>query len=87
MEERQRLVEEYRSSGKSVVAFGREKGVAYTTLCTWLQKSGLGDERKTGKIRLKTVNTSPLFSAGETTSAAIVEIICGSTTVRLYRDR
>lgn len=90
VKERERLMRACEGSGKTKKQFALEQGLNYPTLIYWFTHLK-GKKKKADsfskRIRLKPIDTKPLFSTGQTTSAAIVEIVCGSTTVRLYRDR
>ena len=91
LEERQRFIEEFRSSGLIKRVFARERGIAYNTLCTWLKaskpftkggrSSSAGGSPKSSGVRLKEVETVGMLMGGP-----VVEVIYpGGTVVRVYR--
>jgi transposase-like protein len=90
-EYRQEMIELYQQSGMSRREFALKEGLAYTTLTWWLNrksvnKGGGAKDVGSGGIKLKAIDTKPLFSKSETVTQGVVEIIFGSVTVRLHRQ-
>ena len=77
------------ASGKTRKEFALERGLNYSTFIYWHThlKKKVKVHRSSKPLCLKPVDTEPLFSAKDTKSAPAVEIMIGSITVRLYRDR
>ena len=86
-EEREGLIAEQRKSGMSVEAFARSRGIAPSTFFGWTSSGKSLMKKKGLSIKFKPLDTKPLFTGSKRDSDAVAEIICGSVTVRLYRDR
>ncbi len=81
-EEREQILRECDASGKSHKEFALERNLNYKTLTDWYAR-----QRKTKRrVKLKALDTRPLFSIGGSKAEAIAEVVCGGVTVRLYRE-